>query len=352
MSENTGKGAKFLDFLKENMMYPIILVLIIFFSISGTNFLDVNNFINILNQVSYKVVMGVGITLIMLSGALDLSVGRQVGVVTVVMGLMAKAGVSSYLIIISGIVLSIVLSTINGAIYAFLKVFPFIITLATQYVFYGAAFLLSDSKTFNSFDSTFKAVGQTRIPIPGTNYSIPIAIFIMILAVIIGAFILNKTYFGRNIYALGSNPQAVALSGVSVAKMRIFVFALAGFFIGFGAFMLVSRVGTSDGSTGFGDEFTVMAGAMLGGIKMGGGGGKMSNMVVGVLTLQVISNGMRLMNVNTFWQQVTMGLILLVAITLSTLQAEGVVKRAKKVSGSPPNGGDAVPSGDGNRTES
>lgn len=327
---------KFVVFIKKNMMYPVVLVLVIFFSIQSSTFLSVNNILSVINQASYVIVIGVGIAMIMLAGALDLSVGYQVAVVTVVMGMMGQAGIATPIIIISGVALSVVLSLINGSIYAYLKVFPFIITLATQYIFYGVAFILSNSKSFRDFDDAYKFVGQKRIPIFSTGFSIPIAIIVMVVIVIIGSFILNKTYFGRNIYALGSNPDAVALSGVSVAKMRILVFALAGVFIGIGAYMTVSRVGTSNGTTGVGDEFTVMAGAMLGGIAMGGGGGKMSNMVIGVLTLQIITNGMNQMGVNTFWQQVAKGVILLIAITLSTLQGRAVVKNAKKVVGAPP----------------
>ena len=160
--------------------------------------------------------------------------------------------------------------------------------------------------------------------------------FIMIAWFVIGSLILNKTHFGRNVYALGSNPDAVALSGVSVAKMRIAVFALAGLFFGIAQIVNIGKIGSAANSMGIGAEFTVMAGAMLGGVKMGGGGGKMSNMVVGVLIIAVLNQGMNFLNINQYWQYVALGIVLLAAVTLDTLQTRAAINAAKKVSGTPP----------------
>lgn len=327
------------QFIKDYVMYFVLIILIIVFSIlcksTGVNFMSLTNLSNIVYQNMYLVVIGVGITIIMLAGAMDLSTGYQVSTISVVMGLMAKSGVEFILIILTGLVLGVVLGAVNGAIYARLKVFPFVITLAVQYVLHGITYLLSDSKTLRDFDSGFKFLGQTKFKLTD-SYSLPLALLILALLVLIGSFILNKTYFGRNIYALGSNPDAVALSGVSVAKMRVLVFAVAGIFVALGSFLNASRLGSVGSQTGVGAEFTVMAGAMLGGIKMGGGGGKMSNMVVGVLIIGVLNNGMNLLNVDQNWQYVAMGVVLLLAIVLDTLQTESAAKRAKMVAGQPP----------------
>ena len=139
-----------------------------------------------------------------------------------------------------------------------------------------------------------------------------------------------------SLYALGSNPDAVALSGVSVAKMRIAVFALAGLFFGIAQIVNIGKIGSAANSMGIGAEFTVMAGAMLGGVKMGGGGGKMSNMVIGVLIIAVLNQGMNFLNINQYWQYVALGVVLLAAVTLDTLQTRAAINAAKKVSGTPP----------------
>ncbi len=325
--------------LRDYIMYIVLLFLIIIFAVAtGGTFLNPQNLINVVNQNVYLLIVGVGITFIMLSGGLDLSTGYQISTIAVVMGLMAKNGYSTFLIIIAAFVLGIFLGTINGAIYARLKVFPFMITLATQYILNGVTYLLSNSKTFRTFDDPFKFLGgyNFSFKLGADSITFPIGILVMFIIISLGAFILNKTYFGRNIYALGSNPDAVVLSGVSLGKMRVLVFAVAGVFVALGAIMCAGRIGASSSGTGIGAEFTVMAGAMLGGIKMGGGGGKMNNMVVGMLIIGLLNNGMNLMNLNQYWQYVAMGVVLLLAITLDTLQTESTAKRAKLVAGQPP----------------
>lgn len=325
--------------LRDYIMYFVLFALIVVFAVTtGGTFLNPQNLINVVNQNVYLLIIGVGITFIMLSGGLDLSIGYQVSTIAVIMGLMARNGHNTFLILLTGLILGILLGTINGAIYARLKVFPFMITLATQYILNGATYLLSESKTFRTFNSSFKFLGgyNFRINLGNDSFTFPLGIIVMVLIILLGSFILNKTYFGRNIYALGSNPEAVALSGVNLAKMRVLVFSAAGVFVALGSIMTVGRIGASSSGTGIGAEFTVMAGAMLGGIKMGGGGGKINNMVVGMLIIGLLNNGMNLMNLNQYWQYVAMGIVLLMAITLDTLQTEAAVKRAKLVTGLPP----------------
>ena len=331
----TGVKKSVLFLLKDYIMYIVLVLLVIAFAIgTGGNFLNPQNLTNIINQNVYLLVTGVGIAFIMLGGAIDLSTGYQLSTISIIMGMMAQRGVNSVLIILSGVIAGLLLGAFNGVIYARLKVFPFIITLATQYILNGVSFELSNSKTLRAFDDTFTLLGKFNITFD--TYYLPIAIFIMIVIVAIGAFILNKTYFGRNIYALGSNPDAVALSGVSVGKMRIMVFAAAGVFVALGAFLNASRIGAVSSQSGVGAEFTVMAGAMLGGIKMGGGGGKINNMVVGVLIIGLLNNGMTLLNMSQNLKNISLGVILLLAITIDRLQAESAEKRAKLVAGQPP----------------
>ena len=322
--------------LQDYLMYVVLLVLIIFFSVTTKNFLSIQNLLNIVNANAYLIIVGVGVTFIMLGGAMDLSIGYIMSTTAVVLGVMAKNGIPTPVLLLTGIVLAVALSTFNGVMYAWLQVFPFIITLATQYVLYGATFLISDSKTFKDFDDAFRFMGKGSISIGGVRFYI--SIIVMILALALGAFILNKTYLGRNVYALGSNPDAVALSGVSVAKMRIIVFAIAGFFFGLGTIVVIGRLGSASYSTGAAaaPEFVVMAGAMLGGVKMGGGGGKVSDMFVGMIIIGLMNNGMDLAGINSFWQKIALGAILLLAIILDTLQTRRVVNNAKKVAGTAP----------------
>lgn len=333
-------GAKLKDFV---MLFVLIALLIAFQilckAVTGRNFLSLANILNVLGQNAYLLIIGIGITFIMLGGGMDLSTGylmSTVGIIMALMNLQWFGGCSFWVTALVGILAAVALSAFNGVVYARLKVFPFIITLATQYILNGATYLLSGgmTRTYQGLSNGFKTLGGLNIPI-GSG-ALKTGVLVAILMVAIGSFILNKTHFGRNIYAMGSNPDAVALSGVSVAKMRILIFAVAGFFFGVAQIVNIGRIGSVNNSMGVGAEFTVMAGCMLGGIKMGGGGGKMYNMVVGVLIIGVLNSGMNFLNMNQYWQDVALGVVLLAAVTLDTLQSESARKRARMVMGIPP----------------
>ena len=330
----------FSTYLNDYMMVSVLILLLAVFGIlcplvQGRQFLTVSQLLIILGQNAYMVILGVGITFIMLGGAMDLSTGYLISTVGIAMALINQN--SNFAVtLICGILLDVLLSGFNGVVYAWLKVFRFIITLATQYILNGATYLLSGglSKTYRDLSDGFKILGGFNIDL-GFG-SLKSGVIVMILMVALGSFILNKTYFGRNVYALGSNPDAVALSGVSVAKMRILIFALAGFFFGVAQVVNIGKIGSVNNSMGIGSEFNVMAVAMLGGVKMGGGCGKMSNMVVGVLIIAVLNSGMNFLNINQYWQYVVLGVVLLAAVTMDTLQTRAAANAAKKVTGQPP----------------
>ena len=311
------------EYLKDYMMLLVLVVLLIVFSIlgpavAGRSFFNLKNLLTMLNQNAYLVILGVGITFIMLGGGMDLSTGFLISTVGVCMALLESSS-NIVVALICGILLAVLLSAFNGVMYSWLQVFPFIITLGTQYILNGATYLLTGgiSKT-NYVSNAFKLIGGSNITI-GSG-ALKTGVLVMILMVVIGSFILNKTYFGRNVYALGSNPDA-----------------LAGFFFGIAQ---IVNIGTMGGAVnqglGIGSEFTVMAGAMLGGVKMGGGGGKMSNMVIGVMIIGLLDYGMTFLNINQYWKYVVLGIALLAAVTMDTLQTRAAANAAKKVTGSAP----------------
>lgn len=328
------------SYLKDYLMLLVLVVLIALFSVlgptvAGRSFFNFPNLLTMLNQNAYLVILGVGITFIMLGGGMDLSTGFLISTVGMAMALL-EGSTNAAVAVICGILLAVLLSAFNGVMYSWLKVFPFIITLGTQYILNGVTYLLTGGISKTAYVSTaLKNIGGLNIRL-GSG-ALKTGVLVMIAAVLIGSFILNKTYFGRNVYALGSNPDAVALSGVSVAKMRIAIFALAGVFFGIGQ---VVNIGTTGGAVnqglGIGAEFTVMAGAMLGGIKMGGGGGKMSNMVIGVLIIGILDYGMNFLNINQYWKYVVLGIALLAAVTIDTLQTRAAENAAKKVTDQAP----------------
>ena len=331
----------FSSYLKDYMMLLVLIGVVAVFAIlgpvvAGRNFLEPQNLLNILGQNAYMVILGIGITFIMLGGGMDLSTGYLISTVGVIMALVDQASGSFLLSLAVGVLAAVAFSGFNGVVYSWLKVFPFIITLASQYMLNGATYLLSGGRTatYRDLSMGFKYLGGYYINLGFGN--LKSGVLVMIVLVAIGAFILNKTYFGRNVYAMGSNPEAVALSGVSVAKMRIAIFALAGLFFGLAQAVNIGSLGSMNNSMGIGAEFTVMAGAMLGGIKMGGGGGKMSNMVIGTLIIGVLNSGMNFLNLNQYWQYVVLGVVLLAAVITDTMQTVAAANAAKKVTGSAP----------------
>ena len=315
-----------LTVLRNSVMYLILVALMIFFAVQNDVFLTLNNLRNIINQASYQIIVGVGIGLVMLSGGMDLSVGYQMSLIGVCMGwLMSFTSIPWPVVFLIGILLGVVLSLFNGILTVKLQVFPFILTLATSYIYQGISYTITQTQTYRNFPDMFKWFGQGKIG------PIPVAIIIMVVCVVIGSLILNKTYFGRYIYGIGSNEKAVELAGVNVNRMKLVIYALAGVFVALGTIVLISRSGSSASSMGPGTEFTIIAGGILGGIKMGGGGGKMSSIVIGVLILTVLSNGMQLMQLNIYPQYIVRGFVLIFAIGFDTYQSMQVIKKAKQI---------------------
>lgn len=331
MNKSSFPKDKAAKWLKNHVMYLVLVLMLLFFATQHRNFLTFDNLKNIINQSSYQIIVGVGMVFVMLSGGMDLSVGYQMSVVSVLVGIMlTQTSIPIPLVVLFAILAGILLSLVNGVLVARLKVFPFIITLATSYIYQGISYILSNASSYLNFPAEFRAIGQGSI-----GGVLPNGIVIMVVCVIIGAVILNRTYFGRYVYGLGGNPEAISLAGVGIGKMQLLIYALAGIFVALGTVVLVSRAGSSSSTMGPGTEFTIIAGGMLGGLRLGGGGGKVSNIVLGVILLTVLSNGMQLMGLKAYPQYVAQGLVLICALALDVYQRNSVIKKAKNVKGSP-----------------
>lgn len=317
-------------YLKTHVMYVVLVILLLFFATQNSSFLTFSNLRNIVNQSAYQIIVGVGLVFVMISGAMDLSIGYQMSFAGIVMGRMLTSGVAIPIVLLAGIVMCMAMNLFNCLLFVKTRIFPFILTLATQYLFMGLSYIVSGSKTFIGFSDSFKGIGQ------GYVGPIPIAVIIMVLAVIFASIVLNRTHFGRRVYAVGGNPEAAALSGINVKKMRYAIYAIAGFFVGLGTIVLISRSGSAASNLGPGTEFTIIAGGILGGISLKGGSGKISCIVLGVLILTVLSNGMQLMQLGIYPQYVAKGIVLIIAIGVDAYQKIAMVKKSKLVAGSPP----------------
>jgi len=305
----------------ENVVkkYAIILVLfgiMLLFSLMTPYFFTLQNLTNVFIQQSYVVIAAVGLSFVMISGGMDLSIGYQMSLVGVVVAVFMKwMNIPIPIAIGAGILLGIGLGLINGFAAIKLKVHPLIITLGTMTAFQGISYKVSKQSVILNLDPEFKFIGQGYI-----MNIIPFSVILMFIILIIASFILNKTYLGRYIYAIGGNEEAARLAGINVEKIKMIVFAICGLFVSIAAIVLFARSGSASSTTGPGTEFTAMTAAVLGGVSFKGGEGKIWGLFTGVLILGVLSNGMQLIGMGTYDQYIVKGLVLLAAVGFDTYQ--------------------------------
>lgn len=306
---------KALEIYKKYGTYIFLAVLIVVFSIIAPNFLSFNNAINILRQVSIFGIVVTGVAIVMIGGCMDLSVGAQLAVDGMLAGtLMVTMGLPIWLTVLLTIALGIVLGAINGIIAVKLKIAPLIVTLGTMLVLQGVAYLITGGYPITGMPEAFKLLGQGYIGI------IPVPVIIFAVFVAFGWLLMNKTYIGRYVYALGGNKEAARLAGIDVDKLTVAMYAFCGFASAIASLILVGRTNASQPGAGSSYSFDCMTAACLGGVSIRGGEGKISGTIVGVLVLGILDNGLLLLSVNSNAQSVIKGLILLVVVALDSIQ--------------------------------
>ena len=307
--------------VQNNFTWVILIVLALGFAVFSEGFLSFNNIVNLLNANAYVLVAAVGVTFLMISGAMDLSTGYMMsscGVLSV--SLMANFGVPVFLAILIALALGIVLSVFNTFMANVLKLPVLIITLGTMTIYQGVSYLISQSKVIKITSEAYKFIGQGKLFAIGGYEGFPFAIVLAAVLFALMSFVMAKTYFGRYVYALGGNEEAAKLAGINIKLMRYIIALIAGLFIGIAAIMLHSRMGSSQSAYGPGTEFTVITAILLGGVSISGGKGKLSGVLAGVLVMAIFSNGMQLGGIPQNAQYLAKGSILLVAIGFDMLQ--------------------------------
>lgn len=312
-----------IGFLRKYAILFVLIGLIALFSFLSPYFLTVQNLTNIFVQNSYVIIAAVGLSFVMISGGMDLSIGYQMSVVGVVTAVcMMWLTIPVPIAIGIGVLAGVFMGLLNGLASVMLKVHSLIVTLGSMTVFQGASYIISQQSAIINLPPSFKYFGQGYI-----GGSVPVSVLLMLASVAIGSFILNITSVGRMIYAIGGNEDAAYLSGIPVTRVKVFVYALCSFFVAVAAIVLFARSGSAASSTGPGTEFTCMTAAVLGGISFKGGEGKMWGLVTGVLILGVLANGMQLIGLNTYAQYIVKGLVLLAAVGFDTYQKSARPKR-------------------------
>lgn len=311
--------------IKDNMMLIILILLVIIFCIFSPNFRSFKNLMNICTQNAYFIIATIGVALIMISGGTDLSVGQVLAVVGVSIALlMQDVGLPVPVAIILGVVIGILLGCFNGFAANLLRIHPMIVTLATMTLFKGVSYTLSGSKSFFNFSESYISIGQGYVgPV-----SVPV-IIVIVVAVIIH-LMLEKTCFGRFIYAVGGNSETARLAGINVNKTKVLVFAIGGALFALSAIILTSRGGSASSNIGPGVEFDCITACVLGGVSFIGGEGRVKGAVVGCLILGILTNGMQMIGMGTYTQYIVKGIILMASIGYDTYQQTRVKKVAAK----------------------
>ncbi len=311
-----------LRFLNENLgILSGFIAILVFLSIFADNFLTAANGLNVLRAVSTNGLLAIGVMLSIMLAGIDLTGGAMValsGVVTVIC--MQNYGVPMWPSIMAGLLVGFVVGMVNGSIIALTGIHPFVVTLAMQSICRGASYLLANGKPVPLENDAFTTIGN------GTLWGVPLPAIYMVVGFVLLYLFLTKTRTGRHVYAVGGNPTAARFSGINTIRIKVLVWSISGTLAAFAGIVLAARMSSGQPTQGVGYETDAIAAVVLGGTSFFGGVGRVGGVFIGVLVLGLISNGLNLMHVNSFWQYVLKGVIILIAVYFDMHRNRGSVR--------------------------
>ena len=309
-----------------------LIVVFAFFSITTPNFLDVPTLVILAKHAAINAILGIGMTFVILTAGIDLSVGSIVGLTGMIAGYLLTRGVAvsplHITIFPSAIETGLItlaagacVGLVNGLLITRLSVAPFIATLGTLYVARGAALLISDGATFSNLvgDPRF---GNTGFPFLGSGLilGVPVSIVALVIFAGVAAYVAARTPFGRHVYAVGGNERAAALSGVKVDLVKVSAYMISGFCAAFAGLVIASELVAAHPASGETFELNAIAAAVLGGTSLSGGRGTIAGTLVGAFVIGVLGDGLVMLGVSSFWQMVIKGLVIIAAVVLDQMQ--------------------------------
>jgi ribose/xylose/arabinose/galactoside ABC-type transport system permease subunit len=293
--------------------YGIIIALLVicaFFATTSPVFLTSGNLSNVLNQVAINSILAIGVTFVILTGGIDLGLGSYVALAGCFAAMLAQSGEGLILPVLVGILAGAAVGIINGALITKARIAPFIVTMGMMTVTRGIALVVSDGRPISDLSSSFNAIAGENL------LGIQLPVIYVIVIFLAAMFLLNKTVLGRYIYAVGGNEEAARASGINTQRIKIFVYTLCGALAGIAGIMQASRITTGQPNIGSGYELDAIASAVIGGTSLSGGSGKIFGTIIGALIIGVINNGLDLLNVSSYYQQIVKGLIIIGALLL------------------------------------
>ncbi|MBK8049559.1 MAG: ABC transporter permease [Anaerolineales bacterium] len=311
---------RFNAFIRKYAIVFILIFMLIALSILSPAFLKPGNLLNIIRQISVMGLIAIGVTMVIITGGIDLSSGSVLALAAVVASSLAQRldwqgakfpglEVPVLVPVLAALAVGALCGTVNGSLIAKFKIPPFIATLGMMTVARGFALIYSD-RPISSLTDPYNFIGQ------GAVLGIPLPIIILLVVALGAHILLNKTRFGRYIYALGGNEQAARISGINISRVKIGVYALAGTLAGLSGLVLSSRISSGQPGLGLGYELDAIASAVIGGTSLSGGIGTIWGTIVGALIIGVLNNGLDLLNVSAYWQTIVKGSIIVIAVII------------------------------------
>ena len=299
-----------------SVVVALILLLVIFGTINPI-YVSPSNLVDIINQATIYGMMGLGMTFIIISGGIDLSVGSAFALVGVVVAKLAVAGVPAVLVILIGLALGFLLGCVNGFLISKLSLQPFVATMGTMSIFRGIAYVVTDGKPVLSVPKTFRRTVDGLI-----IGDIRISIIIFLVAAVILGILLKETEFGNSVYAIGGNEEAARLSGIKTTLNKVFIYGVGMMGTAMAAIIQIGKLGTGEASAGQGYELDAIAAVAIGGASMAGGRGGILGTVLGAILFAGLKVGLITAGVETFYQYIATGLVIVVAACIEIVQAK------------------------------
>lgn len=311
-------------FADELVLFAIIAVFFIVMTIASPFFLRTRNLMNILQNISLQGITAIGMTMVIIAGGIDLSVGAVLALSAWVAAYIMKAGIAWPVAVLAGFAIAILFGLLNGFSVSVMKIPPMIATLASQNMARGLQTVISSGRTLNGFPESFQFIGQGML-----FNAIPLPALLTVALFVLGSFFMKRTYMGRCIYAVGGNREAARIAGINNTKVMFFVYIMSAILTCFSGLVFIARLDSAPAALAKELEMKAIMGAVIGGTSVTfGGKGKILGTFLGVIVVGLIINAMDLLGLNAYYQQFVQGLLVLIAVMLQALREKYAARRS------------------------
>ena len=292
-------------------------LIVITLSLTSEAFLTSNNVLNVLRQTALLFLLASGLTIVILTAGLDLSVGANIGLSACLAATIIKSTGSISLALLVGMGSGFLIGLINGGLIAFLRIPPFIATYGMLWILHGVTYWFMGGETIHGFPAEFRAIGS------GYLWGIPIPVFLMLACLLVGMIFLQRTRWGQDIYSVGANREAARLSGIPVNSRLVLAYVMSGLMAGLASLIFLARLNSAEGDIGEAMTLPAIAAVLIGGTSLFGGVGTITGTLIGALILTLVLNGMNLLSINASWQPLVTGVIVIAAVYFDNLSNKG-----------------------------